>query len=675
MVLFRPLLLSALILLAAPVAHAEDATPPSEPQPTARPAHELRGLELSRAPASSFATALQGDDQGLARQAARALGRLHDDAAVALLGPALDAEDPGLRAEVAFALGHYTETAPALLLALEAEQDPTVRAALIDAVGRSGSVDALPALLAALRNGPRVEAVAASHAIGRLGVRRELSPPPPEAVELLLEQLAKVDLERRRAAAFALARTKPAELPEASADRLLQGVEQQADPTARAWLVRAASTGLDPARWERALAHAGADASQAVRIALARGLATRGDVAASGALAALLADPDRAVRIAALEAAGRLTWDDDWEQPLQAMLQLRDTEQQARALPLLADAGRLAEPEGWLNPTVVSDIRASMISTVQDAEQLAALAVGDRALAVRTAATEQLLSLEPPPDRAMLWPLLEQPDPVVAGLVAMAMAEEPDEELIQRVQQQLVERNDYHGLLAMLDALSDALEASGVEASGPKPPPLPGSLRADVAMRVAELQSHQDPGIRSSAGRLGGLLGLGTPALAPFPKLLAPAELDALLGARVKTTRGELVLSFELEAAPYTVQRWVELAEAGHFDDLRFHRVVPDFVVQGGCPRGDGYGGPDFALPDELSPLPYAAGAVGMATGGPDTAGSQWFVTLSPQPHLDGDYTLFGQLEQGEDVLRRLQQGDRIEAVIIERRPEPSSHL
>jgi cyclophilin family peptidyl-prolyl cis-trans isomerase/HEAT repeat protein len=670
----RALLLSACFLLAAHAAWAQDPDSPGLVAPLADAARELRGLELSRGPAVAFTAALQGADPTLARQAARALGRLHDPTAPELLLPALSAEDPELRVEAAFAMGHYPDTAPALVVALDTESDPRVRASLLDALGRTGDASVLPALQRAVRGGATAEAVAASHAIGRLGVRGELSPPPAEVVELLLEQLPRLDLERRRAAAFALARTKPSDLPEPLADRLLQGIEQQADPTARAWLVRAACTGLDSGRWERALEHAATDGSQAVRVALARGLATRGDAEASTALAPLLADADRAVRIAALDAAARLAWSDTWEQPLQAMLQLHDVEQQARALPLLAEVGRLAEPEGWLHPTVEGPIRAAMISTVQEAQQLADLAVYDRAVMVRTAAAEQLLTLDPPVDRDLLWPLLEQPDPVVAGLVGLAMAEAPDSELIQRVQQQLVDRNDYHGILAMLEVLAEALEASGVEAGGARPLPLPGSLNAQVAMRVTELQGHEDLGIRNAAVRLGALLGLGTPSLPPFPRLLEPQELQALLGARIRTSRGELVLSFEQDAAPYTVQRWVELAEAGWFDGLTFHRIVPDFVVQGGCPRGDGYGGPSFALPDELSPLPFDAWAVGMATGGPDTAGSQWFITLSPQPHLDGDYTLFAQLEQGRDVLRQLQQGDRVEAVIIERSAEPSTH-
>jgi cyclophilin family peptidyl-prolyl cis-trans isomerase len=91
--------------------------------------------------------------------------------------------------------------------------------------------------------------------------------------------------------------------------------------------------------------------------------------------------------------------------------------------------------------------------------------------------------------------------------------------------------------------------------------------------------------------------------------------------------------------------------------------VVPDFVVQGGDPRGDGSGGPGYAIRDEINRLRYRRGAVGMALSGPDTGGSQFFVTLSSQPHLDGGYTLFGYVTAGEEVLDRLIQGDRIESV------------
>ena len=96
-----------------------------------------------------------------------------------------------------------------------------------------------------------------------------------------------------------------------------------------------------------------------------------------------------------------------------------------------------------------------------------------------------------------------------------------------------------------------------------------------------------------------------------------------------------------------------------------FHRVVPNFVVQAGDPRGDGNGGPGYAIRDELNRHRYLRGTLGMALSGPDTGGSQFFVTHSPQPHLDGGYTVFGQLADGADVLDRIVQGDRIVRVTL----------
>jgi cyclophilin family peptidyl-prolyl cis-trans isomerase len=92
--------------------------------------------------------------------------------------------------------------------------------------------------------------------------------------------------------------------------------------------------------------------------------------------------------------------------------------------------------------------------------------------------------------------------------------------------------------------------------------------------------------------------------------------------------------------------------------------VVPDFVVQGGDPRGDGSGGPGYAIRDEINRLRYDRGALGMALSGPDTGGSQFFITLSPQPHLDGGYTVFGHVIAGDEVLDQIRLGDRIEKVV-----------
>ena len=117
--------------------------------------------------------------------------------------------------------------------------------------------------------------------------------------------------------------------------------------------------------------------------------------------------------------------------------------------------------------------------------------------------------------------------------------------------------------------------------------------------------------------------------------------------------------------APQTVQNFMALARKGYFNGLQIHRVVPNFVVQDGDPRGDGDGGPGYTIRDELNDRPYLRGTVGMALSGPDTGGSQFFITHSPQPHLDAKYTVFGHVVNGMDVVDRIQQLDVIERVRI----------
>ena len=121
------------------------------------------------------------------------------------------------------------------------------------------------------------------------------------------------------------------------------------------------------------------------------------------------------------------------------------------------------------------------------------------------------------------------------------------------------------------------------------------------------------------------------------PKLLHPTFSPH---AFLETRAGTIEIELNLVEAPVTSQAFVDLAKLGFFNGLRIHRVVPNFVVQGGDPRGDGEGGPGFTIMDELSPLPYLRGSVGMALDWRDTGGSQFFITVSPQPHLDGKYKI-----------------------------------
>ena len=138
---------------------------------------------------------------------------------------------------------------------------------------------------------------------------------------------------------------------------------------------------------------------------------------------------------------------------------------------------------------------------------------------------------------------------------------------------------------------------------------------------------------------------------------------DASPRVTIETDRGAMVVELFPGEAPLTVAAFLALVDRRYFDGSRMHRVVPNFVVQDGDPRGDGWGGPGFVLRDELNPVRYETGTVGMALSGPDTGGSQFFITHSPQPHLDGTYTVFGRVVSGLATLGSVAQGDRIRSI------------
>lgn len=136
-------------------------------------------------------------------------------------------------------------------------------------------------------------------------------------------------------------------------------------------------------------------------------------------------------------------------------------------------------------------------------------------------------------------------------------------------------------------------------------------------------------------------------------------------GAVMETDRGTIKLSLMGLQAPLTVYNFMQLARRGFYNVTRFHRVVPNFVAQDGDPRGDGNGGPGYSVRDEFNREIYVRGTVGMATAGPDTGGSQYFLTLSPQPHLDGHYTVFARVVTGMAVMDALVQGDMVKSISI----------
>jgi cyclophilin family peptidyl-prolyl cis-trans isomerase len=149
----------------------------------------------------------------------------------------------------------------------------------------------------------------------------------------------------------------------------------------------------------------------------------------------------------------------------------------------------------------------------------------------------------------------------------------------------------------------------------------------------------------------------------------AQTDASKIYRVTVTTSRGPIVMDLDPQLAPNTVNNFIGLARQGYYDGLTFHRVVPDFVIQGGCPEGSGRGGPGYKFADEPVQGEYTLGAVAMANAGPDTNGSQFFVCIDDCTRkLSKDYNLFGYVVDGLDVAQVTQVGDVMESVVVEER-------
>ena len=136
---------------------------------------------------------------------------------------------------------------------------------------------------------------------------------------------------------------------------------------------------------------------------------------------------------------------------------------------------------------------------------------------------------------------------------------------------------------------------------------------------------------------------------------------------QIQTERGNITIEMFEDEAPNTVANMISLIEKGYYDGLNFHRVIPDFMIQGGCPHGTGTGGPGYDFDDECAPdrRHDSAGVLSMANAGPGTNGSQFFITHGPTPHLDGKHTVFGKVTEGQEVVDGIKQGDVMQTVVV----------
>jgi cyclophilin family peptidyl-prolyl cis-trans isomerase/HEAT repeat protein len=654
-------------------------------------AQQLADLEWRREPPASFASFVADPDPRVRAAAARALGRLQTAESAAPLRILADDTNLGVREEVAFALGITPGSGPPIRQWLDRlpagstwgapTPEDTIRAMLLESLGRMGGPEDVSRLTSALAK-PGQTAVAAAHGLARFG--RKGVEGTSNAVPALVAATGSLDPYTVEAAAYALRRITMKSASPADVERAAARAGTAPTAPGRAWLVNAAWAPSTLQARAKLFSTAMNDTTPLVRIS-ALDQVKPDDLPATLVIPAV-SDTDEGVRAAAIAALGRLHTPD-------ALAALNahqsadpaheaDLERARLAAGLATDVG-LAR-----NATLDPQVRAAFIESVRDVPALVALC-GDDAVVVRSAAASTLV------DQKL----------VVSEKDALGMLASTD----------LVVRQAAIDRLQAIEPRNDPPKDAPKETKPPKgkrspPAATPKLSREAIATVLAALRVETDPDVLSTGYDLlaahtlrwkgdldvrDGLLhdtllrGLGHPD-APVREATLRLERASgltlgdvvrrndipytdvsqartVVGAVVVTTRGSFTIELLPDVAPLAVANFARLGASHFYDKLVFHRVVPGFVIQTGDPRGDGSGGPGYTLPDEVSPLDYRHGAVGMARSGPDSGGSQWFVTTSNQPHLTGDYTLFGYVTSGLTVVDAIERGDRILSVSIDR--------
>jgi cyclophilin family peptidyl-prolyl cis-trans isomerase len=255
---------------------------------------------------------------------------------------------------------------------------------------------------------------------------------------------------------------------------------------------------------------------------------------------------------------------------------------------------------------------------------------------------------------------LKESDVVIRATAAELLGDQPPSDtnaraLIEALPRALRDKDSNDAILATLDALA---KQKTKEANDAIKTALDSSDHLIRRRAVALLKAN---GVGDFSNRIGTVKTRNTEA----DYRRAIARIGKHVTATLVTSKGSFTIEFLPEDAPLTVDNFVQLARKGYFNGVTFHRVVPNFVIQGGDPRGDGSGGPGYSIRCEINEAPFERAAVGMALSGKDTGGSQWFVTHAPQPHLDGGYTVFGNVIRGMDVVDKIARGDIIRRVIV----------
>ena len=604
----------------------------------------------------TLSKALQHPDAAVRARALRAVGRLQDSTTVAAVVPLLADRAAPVRREAAFALGQigHRSARPALERVL-ADRDPGVVADVVEALGKLGDTAATPRLTAFLRTGTREQRMRACEALWRLADTSAAG----ALVGALTDRHVARDAAVRWRVVYALEKLP---LPGGIAARIAPAVLpllSDTDPLVRAHAARTLGRQKSPLA-TAALLRALDDGEAAVVVNAVRALQLVADAANGRAgvrLAALLAHRDPHVRVTAATAlADSFAWVGAAadSQRVRAVLVhgLQDSDFATRgacgralltrfrlagldlARPLFSDTS------GYTRVAVIDGLRAMQAADLGQTPPRVVNALSGQFyngnhLLVRMTAAEVAGQLIGRTHHAAFAPLLaglragiDSPELLLAAACAGALADAGDSVSVARLTAAYPKRGH--------DADADARIA------------IRDALRTLAGRAFADSVEHANP----------------EPA--------APATRDAAFFAKpsvrraiVHTSAGDMEWEFFTDDAPQTVKNFAALAQKGYFDSSAVHRVVPDFVIQDGDPTGTGSGGPGYTIRCEYNPLRYETGMVGMALSGKDTGGSQWFVTLSPQPHLNGRYTIFAKVTRGMAAAMRIAQGAKVYGVTL----------
>jgi len=611
------------------------------------------------------------------RRAALAIGRVGDPEGIAPLARLLASEpDPEVRQMAAFAIGLIGDASGAEpLIAALGDADPLVQgraAEALGALGHAAAADAVAAMMAKHVAAGVLDGLVADDS----GFPKSAA---VEAVRLGLNALVRLDAYDQLAAtmldqagrpvsrwwpvAFAFQRVGDARAAGALTV-LLEGDGQ----VSRGFAARGLG-GLKHAAAAPALLTIAANNREpdAVRIQALRALAAIADPTTVDVCATLLTTPSLPanLRLEALTALAAFGSADRIDLFLDVMSD-RWPALRAAALGALAtaDPPTFLSAISGLDPDPHWSVRAALATALGGLDQEQALPrltvmLGDDDQRVLPAVLDALVKIRAPSAPATLLDQLQADDPVVRRAAANGLAAlRPPGAVAALIE--AFERAQRDGTYVARAGILTALVSLDAAAARPLVERALEDKDWAVRVRAVELLATIDPAAV-------------TPAIGPAPQtpVTALADLDTMVSpavspvAYIETEKGVIQVALAVLDAPRTVANFIALVERNFFAGMAIHRVVPDFVVQAGDPRGDGDGGPGYTIRDEINQRPFLRGAVGMALDWADTGGSQFFITLSPQPHLDGTYTVFGDVVSGMEVVDQLRQWDQIRSIRV----------